>query len=151
MFCETATSGLISSGCHQAPSTMRVPVGCRVVPGEVDGSQRAAGKVLEFQVRRGYSIDRVDTSGGDGKEFWRRGDGRLCFQDGSDAGDLGVSDVDEEDVGDVGRRGDVHLFDRVLLDEVDGHDLHDAEAQRGKKGGGGVAGAIEIGEAVAES
>ena len=129
---------------------MRVPGGQRVVPGEVDGAKSAAGEVLELEVGGGDAIDGVDAGVGDGQEFGRGGDEGLRVEDGFDAGDLGVGDVDEEDVGDVGRGGDVHLLDRVLLHEVDGHDLHDAEAERGEQRGGGIAGAIEVGEAVAQ-
>ena len=72
------------------------------------------------------------------------------MEQGADAGDFGVGDVDEEDVGEVGGGGDVQLVDDGVLHEVDGHDLHDAHAERGEERGGGVAGAVEIGEAVAE-
>ena len=119
-----------------------------VVPGEVDGAKGTAGEVLELEVGGGDAVDGVDAGVGDGEEFGLGGDEGLRVKEGFDAGDFGVGDVDEEDVGEVGRGGDVHLLNSVFLDEVDGHDLHDAEAERGEQRGGGVARAVKIGEAV---
>ena len=113
-------------------------------------AQCAAGEVLELEVGGGDSVDCVDAGVGDGEEFGWGGDRRLGVEEGLDAGDFGVGNVDEEDIGEVGGRGDVHLLDSVFLDEVDGHDLHDAEAESGEQCGGRVAGAVEIGEAVTQ-
>ena len=74
----------------------------------------------------------------------------LGLQQGSNAADLVVRDIDRGRRWEVGSRGDVQLFDDVLLDEIDGHDLHDAQAERGQQCGRGIARTIEIGEAVAQ-
>ena len=53
----------------------------------------------------------------------------------------------------LGRLGAEEIWswlDDGVLHEEDHHDLHDAHAEGGEERGGGVAGAVEIGEAVAE-
>ncbi len=66
------------------------------------------------------------------------------------AGDFVAGDVDEEDVGQLGRSGLVQIAQECRLHEVDGEDEHDAGSQRSEHGSGLVSGAIEIGEAVAK-
>ncbi len=127
-----------------------VPGGSGVGPGEVDGAEHAAREVLELGLGGGDAVDGFDAGADDGEQLGWGGDAGLGLEQGADAVDLGVGDVDEEDVGQVGRGGDVQLADDGSLDQVDGHDLHDAHAERGEQRGGGVAGAVEVGEAVAQ-
>ena len=70
-----------------------------------------------------------------GRNSGGRGDGWLTLDQSTDTGNLIGRDVDQKDVGEVGRGGDMELADDGLLHEVDGHDLHDAETEGGEQGG----------------
>ncbi len=118
--------------------------------GELDGLEHAVGEVFELDVGGGGAVEGEDAGGDDGEEFGRGGDGRRGGEEVADAVDLLVGDVDEEDVGEVGLGGEVELLDDGVLHEEDEHDLHDAHAERGEQRGGRVAGAVKVGEAVAE-
>ena len=108
------------------------------------------GKLFSFGLRGGYAVDGLDARVDDGEQFGFAGDAGLCLEHLADAVDLGVGDVDEEDIGQVGRGGDVQFGDDGALDEIHRHDLHDAHAERGEQCGGRIARAIEVGEAVAQ-
>jgi len=99
---ETATSDLVSVRVPPCAVDDARAGGQGVVPSEADGAEEAAGEVVQLEGGDGNTVDGVDARGGDGEQLWRRGDGGLRVQQGFDAGDLGVGDVDEEDVGMLG-------------------------------------------------
>ena len=109
------------------------------------------GEVAGLDLRGGDAVDGEDAGGDDREEFGWGSDGGRVLEEGADAGDFGVGDVDEKEVGEVGGGGELKLVDDGMLHEEDEHDLHDAEAEGGEERGGWIAGAVKVGEAVAKS
>ncbi len=73
-----------------------------------------------------------------------------CAKNAFTPGNLAGAHIDKEDVGQFGRSGLMQVAQKTLLHEIDREDEHDARAQRRQHRGRLIAGAVEIGQAVAQ-
>ena len=120
-------------------------------PGDAQRLHHAFGEGIELALAWSDPVDGDDAGGDDGNELGCAVHFGLLGDEGADGGGFVAGHIDEEDVGDIFSDGDLHFADDGALHDVDGGDLHDAEAERSEESGGGVAGAVEVGEAVAEN